>query len=133
MDVVRMTRIAVPWPRGSRAPGLPGSRRSIGQWGRGRVAPFGANPLDNAPFSVSHPYSSLTVNYFAHFIHFSSMLTSVQIQKPVVASQFASKRAPISRASRVVRAASIAAEDVPTPEKRGLMNLLLLGAIGARA
>lgn len=61
------------------------------------------------------------------------MLTSVQIQKPVVASQFARKGARISRTSRVIRAASIAAEDVPTPEKRGLMNLLLLGAIGARA
>mmetsp|Transcript_7024 Transcript_7024/g.19317 ORF Transcript_7024/g.19317 Transcript_7024/m.19317 type:complete len:209 (-) Transcript_7024:54-680(-) len=61
------------------------------------------------------------------------MLTSVQIQKPVVASQFARKGARISRTSRVIRAASIAAEDVPTPEKRGLMNLLLLGAIGAPA
>ena len=78
-------------------------------------------------------YFSFTVNYPVQVIHLSIMLTSVQIQKPVVASQFARKRATISRASRVIRAASIAAEDVPTPEKRGLMNLLLLGAIGARA
>jgi len=33
----------------------------------------------------------------------------------------------------VARAAAVAAEDVPTPEKRQLMNLLLLGAVGAPA
>jgi len=29
-----------------------------------------------------------------------------------------------------VRAAAMAADDVPSPEKRGLMNLLLAGAVG---
>lgn len=36
----------------------------------------------------------------------------------------------MQRRNMVVRAASVAAEDVPSPEKRGIMNLLLLGAIG---
>lgn len=57
--------------------------------------------------------------------------TSV-MQKPSVKATFSAAR-PQARpqARMVVRAASIAAEDVPSPEKRGIMNLLLLGAVGA--
>lgn len=53
------------------------------------------------------------------------------VQKPTAAFRAtgATQRRPHAR--MVVRAATIAAEDVPSPEKRGLMNLLLLGAIGA--
>ena len=85
----------------------------------------------SVPFLSRH--FSFAVKYSVQVNRYITMLTSVQIQKPVVASQFARKNARISRASKVIRAASIAAEDVPTPEKRGLMNLLLLGAVGARA
>lgn len=63
------------------------------------------------------------------------MLTSVSIQKPCVAQTAALRAAPVARraasARMTVRAAAAAAEDVPSPEKRGIMNLLLLGAIGA--
>lgn len=41
------------------------------------------------------------------------------------------KNAPRSRrANLVVRAAAAAADEVPSPEKRTIMNLLLAGAIG---
>jgi cytochrome b6-f complex iron-sulfur subunit len=36
----------------------------------------------------------------------------------------------VARRAVAVRAAAVAAEDVPTPEKRSIMNLLLAGAIG---
>lgn len=62
------------------------------------------------------------------------MLTTVSIQKPCVAQTAALRAAPVARrvsARMTVRAGAAAAEDVPSPEKRGIMNLLLLGAVGA--
>lgn len=60
------------------------------------------------------------------------------IAPPTRASAFnATSVRPSTRATRsplVVRAGgALAAEDVPTPEKRGLMNLLLAGAVGLPA
>lgn len=72
-------------------------------------------------------------NLFKNFIHII-MLTSVSIQKPCVAQTAALRAAPVARrvsARMTVRAGAAAAEDVPSPEKRGIMNLLLLGAVGA--
>ena len=63
------------------------------------------------------------------------MLATTSIQKPSAAQTAALRAAPVARravsARMSVRAASVAAEDVPSPEKRGIMNLLLLGAVGA--
>jgi hypothetical protein len=42
----------------------------------------------------------------------------------------AAKNPRVARRAVAVRAAAVAAEDVPTPEKRSIMNLLLAGAIG---
>jgi hypothetical protein len=64
-----------------------------------------------------------------------TMLATTSIQKPCAAQTAALRAAPVARraasARMSVRAASVAAEDVPSPEKRGIMNLLLLGAVGA--
>jgi len=62
------------------------------------------------------------------------MLSTAAIQKPCasqVAALRAAPKAPRATARMSVRAASAAVDDVPSPEKRGIMNLLLLGAIGA--
>ena len=60
------------------------------------------------------------------------MLASTRVQRTSFSATVRTNAAGRvqARSPMVVRAASIAAEDVPTPEKRGLMNLLLAGAIG---
>jgi len=60
------------------------------------------------------------------------MLANTRVQRP---SFSATVRSNVpsrvqARSPLVVRAAAVAAEDVPSVEKRGIMNLLLLGAIG---
>ena len=51
---------------------------------------------------------------------------NVSFQRPAVNAT----NAPRSRRAHLaVRAAAVAAEDVPTPEKRNIMNLLLAGAV----
>ena len=60
------------------------------------------------------------------------MFAATCVQKPRVSATFQSAgSARRSQARMVVRASAAAADEVPSPEKRGLMNLLLLGAIGA--
>jgi len=80
-----------------------------------------------------HDLGAANLNLFKNFIQII-MLTTVSIQKPCVAQTAALRAAPVARrvsARMTVRAGAAAAEDVPSPEKRGIMNLLLLGAIGA--
>ena len=60
------------------------------------------------------------------------MLASTRVQRTSFSADVRSKAATRvqARSPMVVRASSIAAEDVPSPEKRGIMNLLLAGAVG---
>ena len=58
------------------------------------------------------------------------MLTGAAAQRAALQPRRPAAK-PAARAAVVVRAsAAAAAEDVPTPEKRTLMNYLLAGAIG---
>ena len=59
----------------------------------------------------------------------TAMMSGVAAQRAVFQPRRAAAK-PSARASFVVRSSAVAAEDVPTPEKRTIMNLLLAGAIG---
>lgn len=60
-----------------------------------------------------------------------AMIASTRVQRTSFnATQAKASVRVQARSPMVVRAASIAAEDVPTPEKRTTMNLLLAGAVG---
>lgn len=60
-----------------------------------------------------------------------AMIASTRVQRTSFSAAKASKASRVqARSPMVVRAASIAAEDVPTPEKRTTMNWLLAGAVG---
>lgn len=71
-----------------------------------------------------------------NFIHFrpraAMMLASTRVQRTSFSADVRSKAATRvqARSPMVVRASAVAAEDVPTPEKRTIMNLLLAGAVG---
>jgi hypothetical protein len=60
-----------------------------------------------------------------------AMIASTRVQRTSFSATQAKASVRVqARSPMVVRAASIAAEDVPTPEKRSTMNLLLAGAVG---
>jgi hypothetical protein len=93
-------------------------------------------PYTTHSYPHLQPRSNALKHFFTkHFMNYITMLSTVSIQKPCAVQTAALRASPsrrVARSARVsVRAASVAAEDVPSPEKRGIMNLLLLGAIGA--
>jgi cytochrome b6-f complex iron-sulfur subunit len=57
------------------------------------------------------------------------MMSGMAAQRAVFQTRKPAAAKP-ARAAVVVRSSAVAAEDVPTPEKRTIMNLLLAGAIG---
>ena len=61
-----------------------------------------------------------------------AMLASTRVQRTSFSANVRSNAVSRvqARSPMVVRAGAVLAEDVPTPEKRTIMNLLLAGAIG---
>ena len=82
--------------------------------------------LQESPAQTSYTFVFLVPETMA------SVMSSVRVQRSSFSASVRSKAAVKvqARAPMVVRAAAIAAEDVPSPEKRDIMNLLLLGAVG---
>ena len=60
-----------------------------------------------------------------------AMIASTRVQRTSFSATQAKASVRVqARSPMVVRAAAVAAEDVPTPEKRTTMYLLLAGAVG---
>jgi hypothetical protein len=87
-----------------------------------------------SPFLPRQPQARHLNFQFSGLNLFSNKMlaASTRVQRPTFTANVAKQtKLQPRRVSVAVRAAAITADDVPTPEKRTIMNLLLLGAVGA--